>query len=75
MKFVKSIFLTVLFILSMVLSAINFIACEKNEGELCDKCDSNFDCKDGLRCLRFTGSNGRTWDACGESSGVNVCPE
>jgi hypothetical protein len=47
--------------LAIVLTSINFIACVAEEpvgdGSLCTNCNTNADCKDGMKCKFFYSNN------------------
>ena len=54
-------------IIICLLLSVFMIAC--GDGEKCDCCDNDFDCKTGLRCVDLQGGSGKV---CGEQ-GINYC--
>ena len=61
----KILFITVL------AGAICLLTAGCGDGEECDCCDNNFDCKIGLKCVELQGGTGKV---CGEI-GINYCTE
>jgi len=65
-KLIKVVVLPSIFFLAFGISAMVLTtSCEKEPGEKCSECDSDYDCDDGLSCLMFSKGPNR----CAESTG------
>ncbi|MBN1414052.1 MAG: hypothetical protein JW973_03035 [Bacteroidales bacterium] len=72
-KYFKVVVLPSLFFLVVGISVLVMTSgCERESGSRCDKCDSDYDCDDGLSCFTFKTALGATSKRCAESAG-DIC--
>jgi len=57
MKKVKKFILPLVFALTLIVTVVNFVACEKDcVGCECHGCDKDADCLDGMKCTLYYNS-------------------
>jgi hypothetical protein len=72
-KIIRFVILPSLLFLFFGISAMILVSgCEREPGEKCSECVSNYDCNDGLSCYIFKNAYGVTSQRCAESAG-DIC--